>query len=148
MKKLLFLVFLTCLSANLLAQGTTEDYKRAFEQRAKYSGKVYYDNVQPNWIGDTHCFWYVRNTPDGRIYVIVDANKQKRTELFNHEKLAKALTEALNNYFAQHEYITVRNYAMLCRCSLSTARRHIAEMLADGRLAKSGITKGLYKRNG
>lgn len=60
----------------------------------------------------------------------------------------EALTEALNNYFAQHEYITVRNYAMLCRCSLSTARRHIAEMLADGRLAKSGIAKGLYKRNG
>ena len=36
MKKLLFLMFLTCLSTNLLAQGTTEDYKRAFEQRAKY----------------------------------------------------------------------------------------------------------------
>ena len=99
MKKLLFLVFLTCLSANLLAQGTTEDYKRAFEQRAKYSGKVFYDNVQPNWIGDTHCFWYVRNTPEGRIYVIVDAAKQKRTELFNHDKLAKALSDATKREF-------------------------------------------------
>ena len=99
MKKLLFLVFLTCLSANLLAQGTTEDYKRAFEQRAKYSGKVYYDNVQPNWIGDTHCFWYVRNTPEGRIYVVVDAAKQKRTELFNHDKLAKALSDATKREF-------------------------------------------------
>ena len=57
-----------------------------------------------------------------------------------------AMSEALEGYFAQHEYITVRNYATLCRCSLSTARRHIAEMLADGRLAKSGIAKGLYKR--
>lgn len=94
MKKLLSLMLLACLSANLWAQGTVEDYKRAFEQRAKYSGKVYYDNVQPNWIGDTHNFWYVRNTPDGRIYVVVDAHKQKRTELFNHEKLAKALSEA------------------------------------------------------
>ena len=60
----------------------------------------------------------------------------------------EALAEALENYFTQHEYITVRNYAMLCRCSLSTARRHIADMLADGRLAKSGISAGLYKRNG
>ena len=79
-------MLLACLSANLLAQGTVEDYKRAFEQRAKYSGKVYYDNVQPNWIGNTHNFWYVRNTPEGRIYVVVDAAKQKRTELFNHDK--------------------------------------------------------------
>jgi Fic family protein len=58
------------------------------------------------------------------------------------------MSEALEGYFAQHEYITVRNYATLCRCNLSTARRHIAEMLADGRLAKSGIAKGLYKRMG
>ena len=57
-----------------------------------------------------------------------------------------ALTAALDSYFAQHEYITVRNYAILCRCSLSTARRHIADMLVDGRLEKSGIAKGLYKR--
>ncbi|MBR3859916.1 MAG: HU family DNA-binding protein [Bacteroidaceae bacterium] len=57
-----------------------------------------------------------------------------------------ALTAALDSYFAQHEYITVRNYATLCRCSLSTARRHIADMLVDGRLEKSGIAKGLYKR--
>lgn len=58
----------------------------------------------------------------------------------------EAINEALDNYFAQHEYITVRNYAMVCRCSLSTARRHIADMLADGRLVKSGIAKGVYKR--
>ena len=94
MKKLLSLMLLVCLSSTLMAQGTVEDYKRAFAQRTKYSGKVYYDNVQPSWIGATHHFWYVRNTPDGRIYVLVNAEKQKRTELFNHDKLAKALKEA------------------------------------------------------
>ena len=94
MKKLLSLMLLACLSSTLMAQGTVEDYKRAFAQRAKYSGKVYYDNVQPSWIGATHDFWYVRNTPDGRIYALVNAEKQKRTELFNHDKLAKALKEA------------------------------------------------------
>ena len=44
MKKLLSIMLFACISVPLLAQGTTEDYKRAFEQRAKYSGKVYYDN--------------------------------------------------------------------------------------------------------
>ena len=57
-----------------------------------------------------------------------------------------ALNEVLEGYFAKYEYITVRNYATLCHCSMSTARRHMAEMLADGRLVKSGIAKGVYKR--
>lgn len=59
----------------------------------------------------------------------------------------EALDEALNSYAAQYEYMTVRNYATLCRCSLSTARRHIAALLAEGRLVKSGIAKGVYKWN-
>ena len=58
----------------------------------------------------------------------------------------EALTEVLDSYFAKYEYITVRNYATLCHCSMSTARRHMAEMLADGRIVKSGIAKGVYKR--
>ena len=58
----------------------------------------------------------------------------------------EAISEALNDYFAKYEYITARNYATLCRCSLSTARRHMAELLADGRIVKSGIAKGVYKR--
>lgn len=57
-----------------------------------------------------------------------------------------ALNEVLDSYFAKYEYITVRNYATLCHCSMSTARRHMAEMLADGRIVKSGIAKGVYKR--
>ena len=60
----------------------------------------------------------------------------------------EAISEALNDYFAKYEYITVRNYATLCHCSLSTARRHIAELLASGRIVKSGIAKGVYKRAG
>lgn len=94
MKKLLSLMLLACLSSTLMAQGTVDDYKRAFAQRAKYSGKVYYDNVQPTWIGNTHSFWYIQNTPDGRNYLLVNSDKQKRSELFNHDKLAKALKDA------------------------------------------------------
>ena len=49
--------------------------------------------MSPHWIGDTHKFWYTRNTPDGTIYVIVDADKKERQELFNHQQLATALSE-------------------------------------------------------
>lgn len=75
-----------------LAQGTVEDYNRAYELREKYNSKhVFYSNVNPQWIDGTNLFWYVRNTPKGNEYVKVDAGKQKRTALFDQQKLSAAL---------------------------------------------------------
>lgn len=77
------------------AQGTLEDYKRAYDLRDKFNARnVYYSNVAPTWIGDTHSFWYVRETPDGRVYVSVDADSRKRKELFDHKALAAGLAKA------------------------------------------------------
>lgn len=77
------------------AQGSVEDYNRAYELREKFGAKhVYYANVAPQWIDGTHHFWYVRETPEGRIYVVVDADKKSRKELFDHRKLATALSQA------------------------------------------------------
>lgn len=77
------------------AQGTVEDYNRAYELREKFGAKqVYYANVAPQWIDGTHQFWYVRETPEGRIYVVVDADKKSRKNLFDHQKLAAALSQA------------------------------------------------------
>ncbi len=83
------------ISINMLyAQGTTEDYQRAFALNQRWKGKVLYSNVHPQWIGNTTKFWYVRDTPEGKIYVVVDANKKKRRKLFDHNKLAKSLSLA------------------------------------------------------
>lgn len=77
------------------AQGTAQDYKRAYELQEKFSSKLVYNaNVEPQWIGDTHCFWYVRNTPEGRVYVVVNADKQTRKEMFDHQHLAQSLSQA------------------------------------------------------
>ena len=83
-------------AGTLVAQGTVEDYKRAYSLRGKFtSDKVYYSGVLPRWIGDTHTFWYVRHTPEGDCYVKVDADKQIRSDLFNHNKLATTLGKSL-----------------------------------------------------
>lgn len=84
-----------CVCGQMFAQGTTEDYRRAYALRDKYSAsKVYYSGVRPSWIARTDSFWYVRNTPEGRVYVVVDAGTQQRTDLFNHKALAEALAKA------------------------------------------------------
>ena len=81
-------------AGSTLAQGTAEDYRRAYSLRGKFANdKVYYSGVTPRWIGDTHTFWYVRHTPEGDRYVKVDADRQRRTDLFDHDRLAAALTK-------------------------------------------------------
>lgn len=91
----LFLVAMLLNGGMAIAQGTVDDYNRAYSLREKFSSnKVFYSNVNPQWIKGTHQFWYVRNTPEGRIYVSVDADKRKRKELFDHHSLANALGKA------------------------------------------------------
>ena len=63
----------------------------------------------------------------------------------SHPLSASRTEEALTEYFASHQYMSVRDYATLCHCSTSTARRRIAEMLEEGKLERSGIARGLYK---
>ena len=78
-----------------MAQGTATDYRRAFNLRERFSpSKVYYSDVRPTWIGQTHHFWYVRHTPQGNVYVSVDADRCRRDTLFDHHRLASALTRA------------------------------------------------------
>ena len=65
--------------------------------------------------------------------------------IVGHELSTLRTEEALAEYFAKYQYISARNYASLCHCSESTARRRIAQMLSEGKLVPSGVAKGLYK---
>lgn len=83
---------MSCIS--LWAQGTVEDYNRAYALREKYNAKhVLYAGVVPYWVDQTSAFWYVRQTEKGKEYVKVDAASKKRTALFDQQKMAAALTE-------------------------------------------------------
>ena len=95
MTKIILSVALFFYGSMAIAQGTTDDYRRAYALKEKFSAnKVYYSNVQPKWIGQTHQFWYVRHTPEGDVYVAVNADRQSRKELFDHQLLASSLAAA------------------------------------------------------
>ena len=52
MKNLLLAVLLFCTNT-AVAQGTIEDYRRAYSSGEKFSAnKVFYSNVNPEWIDD------------------------------------------------------------------------------------------------
>lgn len=91
----LFLIAMLLNGGMAIAQGTVEDYNRAYSLRDKFSAnKVFYSNVNPEWIEGTHQFWYIRNTPEGRIYVAVNADKKGKKELFDPKQLAHTLGKA------------------------------------------------------
>ena len=94
MKRFTILPVFSFLGLILFAQATVEDYKRAFSLNEKFKDKVFYSGVNPQWIGKSNTFWYVSNTPEARVYTFVNALKKTKKPLFDHQKLAEALTKA------------------------------------------------------
>jgi len=77
------------------AGGTSADYQRAQALRARFSGKVFRDNVDPQWFADGTMFWYrLAAGPDSHEFILVDAENGLRKAAFDAERLAAALTEA------------------------------------------------------
>lgn len=96
------------LAANILhigtvqAQGTVEDYNRAYALSSKFSGNlVYYGNIKPNWISN-QAFWYIRHTPTGDEYVLFQTDTMKPQALFDQEKLANTLNKQTGNQINPH----------------------------------------------
>ena len=52
------------------------------------------DAVFPHWIEDTDCFWYLRDTKEGKEFRLVDAKAGSNTAAFDHQALAAALSTA------------------------------------------------------
>ncbi len=90
-------LFLALITMQVLGQGKVEDYKRADNIRNVYSGKVFYDNVRPSWIGETGLFTYENNTPDGRDYILVDPSRNSKKEAFDRTKFATSLGKVSGN---------------------------------------------------
>lgn len=83
-------------SGPVFAQGTLEDYNRAYSLRQKFSGyQVYHSDVNPHWVTGTSSFWYLQRTPQGNEYLLVDADRQTRRPLFVRDSLAVQLQQSL-----------------------------------------------------
>ena len=88
------------LPAVALAQGTATDYERANGLRAKYEGLVANVPGTVTWIENTHRFWYRKLTRGGFEFVMVDADSQRKTPAFDHQRLAAALSKATGKSYS------------------------------------------------
>lgn len=79
---------------------TVEDYARAEAFLSRNTAPLVYGaNVRPNWLeGDL--FWYRNSVPGGHEFVLVDPARRSRTRLFDHERLAAALSAAADTTYS------------------------------------------------
>ena len=76
----------------LPAQGSLDDYNRAYAMRSRFStDKIANLAGEPHWIGKSHSFWYTLRTKEGTDYLLVNADKNTTKPLFDAEKLSRLL---------------------------------------------------------
>lgn len=73
---------------------TAEDYARAERfLRGATRDLVHGMDVSPNWL-ESGRFWYRSTVPEGTEFIMVDPARGTRAPAFDHERLARALSEA------------------------------------------------------
>ena len=96
--KLKSLIAVTALffTATGFAQGTLEDYNRAYALGAKYNyGRVENANIFPHWIDGTDYLWYITEKDGVKSYELLNSKTLKTTSLFSLPKLTEALGKAV-----------------------------------------------------
>jgi hypothetical protein len=87
--RLLLSLALVLVAGGAAAQGTRDDYRRAERFLPESIKQLAYDGVvTPHWIGKTSRFWYLKEGPAGKEFVLIDAASATREPAFDHAKLA------------------------------------------------------------
>jgi dipeptidyl aminopeptidase/acylaminoacyl peptidase len=82
----------------------TPNFELASRWTSAKVGKLVFDtSVTPRWMQSGDRFWYAYQTHDGRRFFLVDPLKKSKAPLFDHAKVAAALTSITRQpYDAQH----------------------------------------------
>jgi dipeptidyl aminopeptidase/acylaminoacyl peptidase len=96
MNRILLSLFSILFSVYTLAQGTAEDYQRAESVKTRYQNKVYNAPVTFQWIKGQHSFWYLNQTPAGKVFYLVNADKRSQAIAFDHAKLSNSVSAILH----------------------------------------------------
>ena len=89
-------------AATASAQGTLEDYNRAYALRHQFSAdSVFHWARSSAWCDSTHVLHYQISTPQGRKFVSYDADKDERKTYDSQEAMEKALKGKATLLYAQ-----------------------------------------------
>lgn len=94
------LIYVAFLCQNIVfAQGRVEDYIRVEENAKRFRNSLFNSPRSFHWIKDKHELWYINNSRNGKVFMLVDVKKQHQQPAFNHERLAASLGKLMNAEF-------------------------------------------------
>lgn len=102
---LLFLALQLILNSINSQEVTPENYKRAVSfMYDNYNNKTAFNlNTNVNWFKDGSGLWFIDYRKDKKTYKLVDFKNNKVVDLFNHNKMAKILTELSENDIIENQ---------------------------------------------
>ena len=96
----LLLLAFACSATLASAQGRRDDYEKAGQFLTESIRDLAYDGqVDPQWIGKSNRFWYRKEGPSGKQFVLVDAAALTTAPAFDHDRIAAALSSATKQSF-------------------------------------------------
>lgn len=85
------------------SEPTTTEFAQGFQRSrsARQPGaRIYKDKITPHWFAGNARFWYRNDLRGGgREFVVVDAERGRRSPAFDHDKLADALSKATDTKY-------------------------------------------------
>lgn len=88
-----WIIFIAILfSKDLSAQMPEENYQR-WDTLRKLTNKIYSSAVLPEWIGDSHYFWYKNRERDGEFFYLVDAETGEKQRIQGRDELNARISE-------------------------------------------------------
>ncbi|MEB2775533.1 prolyl oligopeptidase family serine peptidase [Algoriphagus sp. D3-2-R+10] len=89
-----FILLLSLSGQYSFGQITEDTYHKAeYFLSNSIQKEVYHLDVNPNWLDDKKRFWHQTYTQDGKRFFLTDIEKGQTQEAFDHEELAKVLSE-------------------------------------------------------
>jgi dipeptidyl aminopeptidase/acylaminoacyl peptidase len=94
-------------ATNLAAQHPTLDVGR-YQRAERFLGwhtadKIAGESVNPNWLADGARFWYRNSTGSGHEFTLVDPVRNTKAPVFDHARLAAAMSMAADTAFEPHK---------------------------------------------
>ena len=74
------------------AQGTLADYRRADSVSSRFGALIVGTPTGPEWLGTSNRAWYRRSVSGGNEWILVDAAAATKAALFDHARLATAVS--------------------------------------------------------
>jgi dipeptidyl-peptidase-4 len=83
---------------DIVPEGSPSSVEEALAVGGKFRGKVTRDSVEPHWFRKGERFWYQRKLSDGKsVFQVVDATSGIQGPAFDHELVAKAMSELIGS---------------------------------------------------